>query len=86
MLEYQQPIHYKDLYKEIKDFIQGNTTLSTLKDFFSVYWNSAHSNKNIDDEIIAKAEILNIAVEAYENGDFGIDDLHKILSNYAPTP
>jgi hypothetical protein len=82
MLDLPQTIRYSDLCGELKEFIQGNTTLSTVKDFFSVFWNSVHSNQKIDDEIIAKAEILNIAVEAHENGDFSIDDLRKILQDY----
>lgn len=82
MHELPQTIRFSDLCRELKDFIHGNTTLSTVKDFFSVFWNSPHLNFKIDDEIIAKAEILHIAVEAYENGDFAIDDLQKILQDY----
>ena len=82
MQQLHQPIRYSDLCRELKDFIQGNTSLSTVKDFLSVFWNSAHSKQKIDDDIIAKVEILNIAVEAYENGDFTIDDLQQILQDY----
>ncbi|MCK5587903.1 MAG: hypothetical protein KAI34_04170 [Candidatus Lokiarchaeota archaeon] len=81
MQDVQQTIRYSDLCRELKDFVQGNTTLSTVKDFLSVFWNSAHSNQKIDDETIAKVEILKIGIEAYENGDFAIDDLQQILQD-----
>ncbi len=85
MQEIAQSIRFSDLGKVVGEFIQGNTVLSTVKDFFSVFWNGVHNNSNLDDEIIAKAEILNIAVEAFENGDFTIEDLKTIVQKEIPS-
>jgi hypothetical protein len=82
MQELPRTIRFPDLYRELRAFIQGNSTLSIVKDFFSVFWNSVKDTQNINDEIIAKAEILEIAVESYENEFFSIDDLRTILQNY----
>ena len=78
MQELPHKVQFSDLCKELRDFIQGNASLSTVKDFFSVFWNSVE-DKQINDEIIAKTEILEIAVNSYENGYFLRDDLQKIL-------
>jgi hypothetical protein len=82
MQELPQTIRYPDLYRELREFIQGNSTLSIVKDFFSVFWNSVKDTQDINDEIIAKAEILEIAVESYENEFFSMNDLRTILQNY----
>jgi len=58
------------------------TSISTVKDIFSVFWNSMHNKSETDDELIAKVEILHIVVEAYENGDFSKTDLQHALSHY----
>jgi hypothetical protein len=75
-------IRYTDLCRELKEFTRGNTILSIVKDFFSVFWNAVALKQITDDELIAKAEILTIAVEAYENGDFSMDDVHQTLQKY----
>ena len=78
MQELPHKVQFSDLCKELRDFIEGNASLSTVKDFFSVFWNSVE-DKYINDEIIAKTEILEIAVNSYENGYFVREDLQKIL-------
>ncbi|MFX1519008.1 MAG: hypothetical protein ACFFCD_03710 [Promethearchaeota archaeon] len=82
MQDLPQTIRYPDLCRELREFIQGKSTLSTVKDFFSVFWNSVKDKHDLNDEIIAKTEILEIAVESYENEFFSIDDLRTILQSH----
>jgi hypothetical protein len=79
MQELHQKIQFSDLCRELREFIEGKASLSTVKDFFSVFWNSVHDKHDMNDETIAKTEILEIAVKSFENGYFVMDDLQKIL-------
>jgi hypothetical protein len=79
MHELPQKVRFSDLCKELREFIEGNASLSTVKDFFSVFWNSVEDKHDMSDEIVAKTEILEIAVKSFENGYFIMDDLQKIL-------
>jgi hypothetical protein len=79
MQELPHKVRFSDLCKELRDFIEGNASLSTVKDFFTVFWNSVEDQHDINDEVIAKTEILEIAVNSFENGYFIKDDLQKIL-------
>jgi hypothetical protein len=83
MLEMTQPICYGDLCQALQEFVQGTTSLSTIKDVFSIFWNYTYDKGETNDEIIAKAEILHIAVEAYESGDFSIVDLNTTVQHCA---
>ncbi len=82
MLEAIQPICYSDLCNALRELVRDTISISTVKDMFSVFWNSVHSKGETDDEIIAKAEILHIAVEAYEQGDFSKADLQHVIAHY----
>ncbi len=79
MQELPHKVQFSDLCNELRDFIQGNASLSTVKDFFSVFWNSVENKHDINDEVIAKTEILEIAVKSFEKGYFIKDDLQQIL-------
>ena len=79
MQELPHKVQFSDLCKELRDFIQGNASLSTVRDFFTVFWNGVEDQHDVNDEVIAKTEILEIAVNSFENGYFIKDDLQKIL-------
>ena len=73
---------FSDLCKELNKFIQGETPLSTIKDCFSLYWDSIYG-KGEPENNIAKVELLHIAVEAYESGHFSKEDLRKTIHHYS---
>ena len=75
-------MHYSTLCEELNKFIRDDVPLSAIKDCFSLYWNRVHE-KGDSDENIAKAEILQIAVETYENGHFSKEDLRKTIHHYS---
>ena len=71
-------MRFIDVCNELMYFLKGECMLSSVKDCFSVYWETV-SGKGDDSDNIARAEILQIAVEAYENGDFTTDDLKQTI-------
>ncbi len=75
-------MQYSELCNELNNFLREETPLSAIKDCFSLYWNEVQE-KGDTDENIAKVEILQIAVEAYENGHFSIEDLRETIVHYS---
>ena len=82
MLEAIQPICYSELCNALQELVQDTTTISTVKDMFSVFWNYVHKKGETDDELKAKTEILHIAVEAYEQDDFSKTDLQHAIAHF----
>ena len=74
-----QAIQFSDLCLGLREFIKGKASLSTIKDFFAVFWNGVEDKQDINDEIVAKTEILEIAIKSFEDGYFVMDDLKQIL-------
>lgn len=75
-------MQYSTLCKELNKFIREDVPLSVIKDCFCLYWNRVHE-KGDTDENIAQAEILQVAVETYENGHFSEEDLRKTILHYS---
>jgi hypothetical protein len=75
-------MHYSELCHELNNFLQGGVPLSAIKDCFSLYWNEIQE-KGDTDEHVAQVEILQIAVEAYENGHFSKEDLQTTFRHYS---
>lgn len=75
-------MQFLDLLKELNKFMQGEVSLSVIKDCFPLYWNRVYEK---DDPVnnIAKAEILQVAVSAFELGEFSKEDLREIIYHYS---
>ena len=76
-------MYYSELFNELDKFIRGELSLSIIQDCFSRYWCSVRNKGNSENEdIIAKVEILQIAVNAYGSGHFLKEDLWHIIHQY----
>jgi hypothetical protein len=73
---------FKGMCQELNKFVQGEVSLPTIKDDLYLYWNSVDENGD-NAENIAKAEILHIAVEAYESESFSKMALIRIIHQYS---
>jgi hypothetical protein len=76
-------MYYSELCNELDKFIRGELSLSIIQNCFSRYWSRVRNNGDSENEdIIAKVEILQIAVDAYGSGKFLKEDLWHMIHQY----
>ena len=71
-------MHFAELWKELRKFADGKSSFDVVKDYFHLFWDTAHIS-DLDKESIAKAEALHIALEAFEVGSFSKKSFKEFL-------
>ncbi|MFX1519141.1 MAG: hypothetical protein ACFFCD_04400 [Promethearchaeota archaeon] len=75
-------MYYSELCNELDKFIRGELSLSIIQDCFSRYWKRVRNNGSENEDIIAKVEMLQIAVDAYGSGHFLKEDLWHVIHQH----
>jgi len=79
-------MHYPELCRELLRFIRGDISISTIQNCFCKYWDRVRDNGGLlieNEDIVAKVQILQIAVEAYGCGRYIKEDLFQTISQFA---
>lgn len=82
----KKEMHYPELIRELLRFIRGDVSFSAIQNCFCQYWERVRNNGGMlceNEDLIAKVEILQIAVEAYGCGRYIKEDLFQTINQFA---
>jgi hypothetical protein len=74
-------MQFSELWKELQKFADGKSSFDVVKDYFNLFWDTAHTSNELDKESIAKAESLHVALEALEVGSFSKKNFLKLVNS-----